>query len=149
MNKIIVFGGTAEGRQIADYYRNKNIEIVMCVATEYGEKLLDEGDNLKVMCGRLACRDMKELFQAENARLIIDATHPYAEEVTANISKAASEVIEEGLNSQYIRVIRDKSTYADSSCKFFGSIEEAVEYLNTKNGKIGRASCRERVYREV
>lgn len=136
MNKIIVFGGTAEGRQIADYYRNKNIEIVMCVATEYGEKLLDEGDNLKVMCGRLACRDMKELFQAENARLIIDATHPYAEEVTANISKAASEVIEEGLNSQYIRVIRDKSTYADSSCKFFGSIEEAVEYLNTKNGKI-------------
>lgn len=136
MNKIIVFGGTSEGRDLADYYRNKNIQIIMCVATEYGEMLLDEGDNLKVLCGRLDCQEMKELFQTEKPQLVVDATHPYASEVTANISKAAAEASQAGVPLEYIRVLRDKSRCFDSSCSFFATIEEAVEYLNTKEGNI-------------
>ena len=40
MTDIVLFGGTTEGRIIAELLQKKGVSTVVCVATEYGESLL-------------------------------------------------------------------------------------------------------------
>lgn len=89
MSDMIIFGGTVEGRKLAEHFRDKDLNVTVCVATEYGESLLPEGGSLRVRSGRLTQEEMCELFKEEEPAVVIDATHPYATEVTANIKAAA------------------------------------------------------------
>ena len=43
MNKILLFGGTGEGRALAEWLLAEGIPHTVCVATEYGETLLPPG----------------------------------------------------------------------------------------------------------
>ena len=43
MCKVILFGGTTEGRLLARFLSENQIDTVVCVATEYGGSLLDGG----------------------------------------------------------------------------------------------------------
>lgn len=96
--KVLLFGGTGEGRALAEWMLARGLDATVCVATEYGETLLPEG--VKVHVGRLDAGEMAALM-ADGYTLVIDATHPYAVEVTENI-RAASE--RTGL--PYLRLLR-------------------------------------------
>ncbi len=132
MDNIIVFGGTLEGRKLAEYYREKNIGLTLFVATEYGESLIEEGANIKVHSGRLDSGQMKNFIETKGAKTVIDATHPYAKEVTANIKEACKQIA----GVEYIRVLRESSSFKDSLCRYFPDIESAVKYLNQREGNI-------------
>lgn len=63
--KVVIFGGTTEGRQLAEYLIQLNkkqkmqtIEVHVCVASEYGAQVLPEDAALKVHVGRLEQADM-------------------------------------------------------------------------------------------
>ena len=106
--KLILFAGTTEGRILAGKLAEEGISGVVCAATEYGKELLKEEmervcslrnrdgtgvkDSLKIRAGRLDEEEMEALIRRENASLVIDATHPYADQATANIRKACSHV---------------------------------------------------------
>lgn len=106
--KVVIFGGTTEGRQLAGYLIQLNkqqkmqkIQVHVCVASEYGAQVLPEDDALKVHVGRLEQADMQEFLQEVQADICVDATHPYAVIVTQNIYRACKEV-----DVPYIRVRR-------------------------------------------
>ena len=40
MHKIVLFGGTTEGRILTEFLSQNKIPAIVCVATEYGEKVL-------------------------------------------------------------------------------------------------------------
>ena len=122
MYDVILFGGTYEGRKIAEFLSERNINHIVCVATDYGEKLLN-GENVRV--GRMDAEEMADFFEHEQPKIVVDATHPYAEEVTANIKSACK--------CTYIRVLRDD---ADADGKTFTDIPSAVEYLKGTSGNI-------------
>ena len=42
MPKLCVFAGTTEGREIAEFLAEQSADVTVCVATEYGETLLEE-----------------------------------------------------------------------------------------------------------
>ena len=42
--RILVFGGTVEGRRISDYLKQNGIYHTVCVATEYGARALRESE---------------------------------------------------------------------------------------------------------
>ena len=88
MDKILLFGGTGEGRALAEWMLAERIPCTVCVATEYGETLLPPGVEARV--GRMAQDEMAALM-ARGYALAVDATHPYAVEVTENIRAAAAE----------------------------------------------------------
>lgn len=134
MDNIIIFGGTLEGRQLAEYYRDKGVNLTLCVATEYGESLVESGQNLHLHSGRLNREQIRELIEKESAKTVIDATHPYAGEVTKNIKGACDDV--SGFDVEYIRVLRQSSEGSDSCCRYFPNIEEAVAYLSSTEGNI-------------
>lgn len=82
MCKVIVFAGTTEGREIAEFLDRKGIPAHICVATEYGEQLLQGGQNLEISHERLSAEEMELLIKEKKCEMVIDATHPYAAEVT-------------------------------------------------------------------
>lgn len=121
MCKILIFGGTTEGRMLAEYCVEKQIDADISVATAYGAELLPEKTGKLI--GRLDLNEMIKLIQENRYSKVIDATHPYAEEVTRNIKNAC-----EMLGTAYFRLIRDaeKSEYDYRVT----TIEEAVSVIN-------------------
>ena len=90
---VILFAGTTEGRILANWLDEQSgVTGIVCVATEYGAELLEEEMSLKhltVHCGRLDEGAMEAFLKKESPSLVIDATHPYAQVVTANIRISA------------------------------------------------------------
>ena len=87
--KVILFGGTSEGRELSEYLSALGIPSLMCVATSYGEELIREvPGKLDVRTGRLDMEEMSRLFVREQPKFVVDATHPYASAVTQNIREA-------------------------------------------------------------
>lgn len=138
--KILLFSGTFEGRKIAEFMDKNNISGVVCVATEYGREVMPELNSVEIRSGRLSEKEITKLIESENFNLIIDATHPYAEEVTKNIKTACT-----GTNTQYYRVLRDenlnelnnlKDKNNNQIIKRVKNTEEAIIWLSGTTGKI-------------
>ncbi len=130
--RILLFGGTSEGRILSEYLEDRGIDTLVSVATEYGEEFIKKGQHISVRTGRLGEKEMETLFPGFD--LIIDATHPYALEVSGNIRTAA------GLTgSSYLRLIRSGTSAEGSGYPFeavFDSVREAAQYLKDKEGGI-------------
>ena len=109
--KALVFAGTTEGREAALMLAKRGMRVTAFTATDYGHEVLDGAadglQNLAVESGRLSEEQIRELLMGEAPdTLVIDATHPYAAQVTANIRRACVDA-----QKRYIRIVR-KSTFA-------------------------------------
>ncbi len=108
--KALVFAGTTEGREAALMLARRGISVTAFTATDYGHEVLDGAsdglEKLTIESGRLTEEQMRELLLGEAPdTLVIDATHPYAAQVTANIRRACMDA-----QKRYIRIVR-KSTF--------------------------------------
>ncbi len=128
MSEIIIFGGTTEGRQLAEFCDENNIPADICVTTDYGAELLPKSKNINIIVGRLDSFQMKELISKNKYTYIIDATHPYAVEATKNIKSACSE-----FSVKYMRVVRETSESSDGITA--ENMDSLVNILN-RNEKI-------------
>ncbi len=72
---ILLFGGTGEGRELAQWLLEQKIPALVCVATEYGETLLPPGAASHV--GRMDRGEMEQLMHSRPFTHVVDATHPY------------------------------------------------------------------------
>lgn len=72
----------------AAFWQKNKVSVLACVATDYGSKLLKEDEYLKIHAGRLNGAEMEKLLKELSPGLVLDATHPYAAEVTENIRAA-------------------------------------------------------------
>lgn len=129
MYKVIVFAGTTEGYEVSRFLGENQIPVLACVATEYGSKSLKESSTLHVQAGRLDENEMKELFSREKPELVLDATHPYAAEVTRNIRKACEEA-----EVSYTRILRTGS--GQQNAVYVKDTQEAAEYLKGTTGNV-------------
>ena len=130
MYKVIVFAGTTEGNLICSFLQKNHVPTCACVATGYGKKSLKEDDCLKVQGKRMTKEEMEDFFSRENPRLVLDATHPYAAEVTANIRQAC-----ENTRISYVRVLRQESE-KQKEAVYVESTQAAAEFLNTTTGNV-------------
>ena len=78
MYKAIVFAGTTEGYELSRFLAANKVPVLVCVATSYGSRSLEENEFLKIRAERLDVEQMQELFTKEMPELVLDATHPYA-----------------------------------------------------------------------
>lgn len=131
MGKILIFAGTAEGRQLAEFLNGQKKECYVSVATEYGKHLLPTGAYIKASSKRLTVKEMEDLIQKEEISDVIDATHPFAVEVSKNIKKAC-----EATHKTYTRLLREQNKSDFSDCIIVSSVKEAVDYLIHTNGNV-------------
>ncbi len=125
MFSVLIFGGTTEGRELAEFCAAKSIPAYVSVTTGYGAALLNGAD---VLTGKMDEGEMLDFIGKRRIGLVIDATHPYAAEATENIARACAKA---GLSP--IRVIREKSDTAGRGI-YFTDADGAAEYLNTVSG---------------
>ncbi len=134
--RILLFGGTSEGRELAGWLLDRQIPATVSVTTEYGASLLPQG--VAVHTGRLDREAMEDMMGAYS--LVIDATHPYAEEATKNIRAAA-----EGAGLPCLRLLRE--TGGGDACRRVRTMEEAAETLKTLPGNILLATGSKELHR--
>lgn len=130
MYKAIVFAGTTEGYALCEFLAENEVSVYACAATEYGGSLLKENEFLHVSAGRLKTEDMEELFRKETPEIVLDATHPYAAEVTKNIRAAC-----ENTGVRYQRVLRPEGEKNETAV-YVESTEKAAEFLCGTEGNI-------------
>ncbi len=99
---LLIFGGTTEGRVLAEWAAGNGIETLVCVATGYGARALAPCGHLHIHEGRLDEAEMRRLFDRVRPRIVVDATHPYATKVTRTVQHVCGE-----LGLAYLRVLRD------------------------------------------
>lgn len=145
MCRILIFGGTTEGRLLAEYCHQQEIEAYVSVVSGYGADLLPESEYLHVLSGRMAGEAMEGFMKRASIRAVFDATHPYAAEATRNIKEACGRA-----RVSYLRVTRESAAAENpggdsgkgpaaafaSQVVYVHSVEEAVGYLKDREGDI-------------
>ena len=139
MQEVLVFAGTSEGRNLARQLAQNEIPVTVCVATEYGRAVLEEetDSRIQVRMGRLTKTQMEELLLSKSWWAVVDATHPFAVEVSKNIAQAC-----EKQEKKYLRLLREDdsfgrtSKYREGTVVYVESVLEAVKYLNQSQGNI-------------
>ncbi len=127
LKKVLLFAGTTEGRELIEGLAGTKISLLACVVSEYGKKLLPSAENLQVRVGRMDRIQIAALLTEEKFDFVVDATHPYATEATANLSVACREA-----DIPYYRVIREASNM--EGCILVPSLEEAAAFLAAQKG---------------
>ena len=127
--KLCLFAGTTEGRRLAEIL-HEAAEVTVCVATEYGEVMLDGIEGITVHTGRMDADEMAGFFRENGFSRIIDATHPYAAVVTENIRAAAGMA---GL--PVLRILREAAPSA-SDAVWVPDVPAARDWLAGREGNI-------------
>lgn len=145
--KVLLFGGTIEGRKLAEAIavhlrseesKDKGIEYChVCVATQYGASLLPHDERLIIHHDRMDEGEMEELIAGTGFDVCIDATHPYAVIVSENIKMAC-----ENRGIKLYRLLREEeSGKLDSMMNgqrvtCFDNVHDAVDHLKNSKGNI-------------
>ena len=125
--KIAVIAGTGDATELIQKI-SENHEITAFAATDYGKEILKNSD-CQVHTGR---RNEQEFCSAlAGLDCLIDASHPFAEEVTRTVKKAC-----EKLNIRYFRLLRPELQYDYAAVQTVASKEEACLLLSEMSGNI-------------
>lgn len=120
---ILIIAGTKDGRQLAVQLAQAGYKVIVSVISEHGRTLAEQS-NLIVYSNKLDKNDMISFVREHRIRLIIDASHPYAVNVSENAIAACR-----FLGIKYLRYERPASdlssfknifivkNYQDAACK--------------------------------
>lgn len=136
MKRVLIYGGTTEGRRLAEKLAEAGIPSLVLVATEYGEQMMVPGEKsgrIQVLQGRLTAAEMAALYEREQPAVIVDATHPYAEAVKKNIRESR-----EGFRQiPYYRVCRNPEVPEErEDARYFDTTADCVRALRSAAGNI-------------
>ena len=88
---IMVIAGTKDARKVAELLLTKGRRVMATVTTPYGRELLSQLPGLEVHEGKLSEEALKALVLEKEVEMVVDASHPFAEEVSRNAMKACLE----------------------------------------------------------
>lgn len=125
---IWIIGGTSDAVEISSYLSDKGFDIILTTATEYGKSLVNS-DIVGVQSGRLSPEDMNSFVDENKFTAIIDASHPFAKDVSSNAI-----LVSESTNIPYLRFERDSLKI--NAAKYFSSYNSVIEYLKSRIGNI-------------
>ena len=136
---------------LSEYLDKRQLRHTVCVATDYGEEVMEHTEYVQIRQGRLDVPEMEALMRSGDYAVVVDATHPYATAVSENVRMACKAV-----DMPYLRYLRDAGGAAgsktsdayqstsisgrdagtDSSITWVNSAAEAATYLETQSGNI-------------
>lgn len=131
--RILLFGGTTEGRVLSENLAARGDDVTVCVATDYGREEQAQVEGVTILTGRKGPEEMRALMADHD--LVVDATHPYATEVTALLKEAA-----DATGTEYVRVKRTLTTNetgtSPANIHYYGSAADVAEALTSTEGNV-------------
>ena len=141
--RVLIFGGTTEGRTAAERLLNKGVPCTVSVATPYGEEVLRPHPLMRVRTGRMDRAGMAQMMKEERFVCVIDATHPYAQIVSGEIEAACGEtgipclrLMREGVDAEGESHKEADAVSGDGTCVYVRDIDEAGAFLASVQGHI-------------
>lgn len=130
---ILVLGGTLDSRQLTEALLAKGKEVCYSSLTNIATDKIIENPRLTKISGQLDGSTLRETMTIYNVELCIDATHPYAREISENAIWAC-----DAMNVDYIRLERQSNLDGGSDILSYDSYEGARDYLISAMGKSDR-----------
>ena len=128
--RVLVFGGTTEGREIAEWLSARGgCRVFISSLTEFGGSLVQGLQNVTSLTGRLLPEDIESLLRDQSFSCVVDATHPYAAGVSTSIANAA-----EACAVPLHRVLRDPEP--EGPWNTVDSPQEAARYVSGRPGNV-------------
>lgn len=127
-----IFGGTSDARQICALAEQAGLRYSLSVATDAGRELAGDIHG-EIVVGRMDALQMAQWLASRGVTRVIDASHPYAGELSANIRQACT-----ALRLPLTRYIRPSEIDAQSHPLLHKvhSVEEACELAQRLGDRI-------------
>ena len=118
--KIFLTAGTEDGRKLAEFLTRHGHNVTASVVSEYGKKILEQYDGINVSEKKLNADELTEILRG-NFDVLVDASHPYAVNVSQNAVEACkrAEIL-------YIRFERAEVKSTDENIFHVDSYEQAA-----------------------
>ncbi|WGT40991.1 precorrin-6A reductase [Lysinibacillus sp. 1 U-2021] len=127
---IFMLAGTSDARDLALALQSAGYAVTATVVTESAaSSLADVG--LPHLIGRLTAEEMATIMTEQGYQLVVDASHPFAEEASKNAMAAAEQA-----KIPYIRYERAHEHYAHPLITVVKDYEEAAQLASEKRGVI-------------
>lgn len=127
---ILCLAGTSDARALAVEIQEAGHSIIATVVTDNAAiELRRQG--LQVHIGRLTKDDFVEFLAQHQVKIVVDASHPFAEEASKNAIEAAKIV-----GVPYIRYERESQVFEESGLTVVDSYEAAATLAAEKKGVI-------------
>ncbi len=121
-NAVWVFSGTSDGNALAADLASRHGPIVVSTASEYGAEIVREQcPGVSVWAGRQGVESRRRALLESGARVIVDATHPYAQQISEQLIGLAGQ-----LGIPYLRYERP-STLDPKAALLCESVSAAAE----------------------
>lgn len=127
---ILFLAGTSDARMLALKIKETGINLLATVVTESGANELKEV-GIDVRIGRLTANEMANLILDQGMRVVVDASHPFAEEASKNAMEAAKMA-----DVPYIRYEREHQQYVNEKVIAVSDYKEAASVALDKKGVI-------------
>lgn len=119
--KIFLIAGTQDGRKLAEFLSEKNFDVTASVVSDYGRKLLETCAGVKINDKPLARDELEKILRTEGFSCLVDASHPYAKNISANAIDAAKSA-----QILYVRYERAEVAFAYEKIFHVDSYEAAA-----------------------
>ena len=123
-SRVLILGGTSEGRELSRFAHDIGLSATVSVVSGYGEELLEETRYVKVHQGALDREEMERFFEWMKPELVLDATHPYARQVTEQAAELCGK-----MKIPYSRVLRASRNRNGKGIFHAEGAEQAAEIL--------------------
>ena len=90
---VWVFSGTSDGNALARKLADSGLDVMISTASDYGREVAAENyPGLKIRSGRMGVEARRKELRDSAARAIVDGTHPFATEISAQLMELAKEL---------------------------------------------------------
>ncbi|MFB4164081.1 precorrin-6A reductase [Alteribacillus sp. JSM 102045] len=127
---IFMLAGTSDAKELAEKIKQDGHSLLASVVTEEAAVKL-ESSGISARVGRLTAEQMAAVLQENMANVVVDASHPFAEEASRHAIQAAKEA-----GIPYIRYERSSINTYDEKVQKVDSYEEAAMKAREKGGTI-------------
>lgn len=89
--KIWLIGGTVDSRPIVKALIDKDLPCVVTVTTTEAKNLYPVNSLVTLRVGSLAAENIPDFLSRENIKAIVDASHPFASQITGTVTEIATQ----------------------------------------------------------
>lgn len=130
--EVLVFGGTVEGRQLAEWLGGRDAcDVTYVTATDYGASLVAAAPSVRTVVGPLSPDEKARLVSEHDFVCIVDATHPYARHISESIRGLG-----DACGLDVVRVARATAPVGDAAWTSVASAQEAARLVAARPGNV-------------